>query len=155
MSKNLIYLVGLPCVGKSSLINKKYADYVVISNDIIVEEYAAAHNIGYNEAWHKISFKYVKAECMRRFNKAVKENKNIIIDNTNMTVKARKSYQHPDYIKTAIVFQIDDEEHQRRIKKRLNETGKLIPEDAVKRMKENYVEPSKAEGFEKIIYINS
>lgn len=152
--KTIVYLVGLPAVGKSTYIKKHYPDYVVISNDEIIEEYAKKHNMKYNEAWGKVSFKFVKNECMNRFNKAVSQKKNIVIDNTNMTVKSRRAYEHPGYIKKAVVFRISDAEHKKRIEKRLKETGKFVPEDAVKNMIAKYVEPSKSEGFEEITFVN-
>ena len=43
--KEIIYVCGLPGSGKSYYINKMYPNYVIISNDLIVEEYAKKHNI--------------------------------------------------------------------------------------------------------------
>lgn len=154
MQKELVYLVGLPASGKSTYIEKHYKNYAIVSNDAIVEEFAKEKNIDYNTAWKKLNFSYVNEECMRRFKAAVKAGKNIVIDNTNLTIKARRKYDAPDYVKIAVVFNISDSELSKRTEKRKNETGKLVPVDAIDNMKHIFVKPTKSEGFDKIILVS-
>lgn len=155
MKKEIVYLVGLPCSGKSTYINEHFKDHAIISNDIIVEEYAEKNGVDYSDAWKSLSFPSVKAECQKRFYQAVQEGRSIIIDNTNMTAYSRQLYNAPGYEKNAVVFEIDDVERKRRAEKRYKETGKLIPEDAIKRMKASYQPPTAAEGFKNISIVKS
>ena len=149
----IVYLVGLPGSGKSTYIKKYLPNHVVISNDNIVEKYAKQWKTNYNAAWEKLDFKVVTAELQTLYNKAIKEKKNIVIDNTNMTPKARKKYDHKDYIKNAVVFEISDSELKNRQDKRNKESGKLIPDSAIKQMKSIYKAPTKEEGFIDIKFV--
>ncbi len=150
--KEIVYLVGLPCSGKSTYIRGHYPDYAVISNDALVEEYASAHGVDYGTAWNTLDYKNVAAECRRRFDKAVREGRSVVIDNTNMTVPSRRLYEAADYSKKAVIFEIDEAERLRRTEKRAAETGKRVPEDAVQKMKDLYVLPSASEGFVSIVF---
>ena len=158
MEKNarneIVYLVGLPCSGKSTYIREHYTNHAVISNDAIVEEYASARGVDYGTAWSALDYKAVAAECRRRFNKAVREGRPVVIDNTNMTVSSRRLYEAAGYDKKAVIFEIDEAERLRRTEKRAAETGKRVPEDAIRRMKSLYVAPAAAEGFVSIVSAN-
>lgn len=153
MSKELIYLVGIPASGKSTYIKEHYPNHIVVSNDLIVERYAKLWNTDYNTAWKKLSFKTVNNETRAIFEWAIENNCSIVIDNTNLTPKARRKYKTNNYKKIAIVFSISDNEHNKRIEKRKNETGKLVPYDVVENMKRSFVYPTKEEGFDEIIEI--
>ena len=152
-NKEIIYLIGLPCSGKSTWLKEHCPNHVIISNDLIVEEYAEIHGLCYNDAWKSVNFKYVKRQLMERFERAVSEKRNIVIDNTNMTSKARSVYNANGYMKKAVVFNISENERQRREQKRLNETGKFIPEEAIKQMKSIFKYPSFDEGFDEIVEV--
>jgi len=151
----IVYLVGLPGVGKSTYVSKYYKNYVIISNDGLVEEYAKKHGLSYNDAWGKVNFKDIKRNLKEKFNDAVKHNKNIVIDNTNLTVKSRKLYEADNYIKTAVVFSITDSEWNKRSEKRKIETGKVIPTDVIQNMIKLYQPITKDENFSKIIYVKN
>lgn len=154
--KEIIYVCGLPGSGKSYYINKMYPNYVIISNDLIVEEYAKKHNIGYNDAWNRISFSYVRKECKRRFDKAISENKNIVIDNTNLTIKSRRKYIANGYKRICIFFRISDSLLKMRTEKRKNETGKYISQSVVEDMIKRTQLPNKEfENFDEIIYVRN
>lgn len=154
--KKIIYLIGLPASGKSTWIKENYPNSVVISNDIIVEEYAEKNNIGYNDAWKELDFSFVTSECFNRFNTAVSNKEDIIIiDNTNMTIKSRRKYIDNSYDREAVVFQIDEIEHNKRIEKRKNESGKYVPDDVIKNMKNCFIYPTKEENFKNIILITT
>lgn len=149
--KEIVYLVGLPCSGKSTYIREHYPNHALISNDALVEEYAAAHGVDYSTAWNALDYRDVGAECRRRFDKAVREGRPVVIDNTNMTVSSRRLYEAAGYDKKAVIFEISEAERLRRTEKRAAETGKRIPEDAIQRMKSIYVAPTASEGFVSII----
>lgn len=153
----LYMLVGPVASGKSTWTKnflKAYPDTVVVSTDDILEEWAERDGITYTESFDK----YIGAagkEMNRRVSEAIFKNNDVIWDQTNMTVKARKRKikQFKDYYKTAVVFFVDDEEQKRRLDARAKATGKFIPQHIVENMAKSYVRPSKEEGFDKIVDI--
>lgn len=153
-NKYIVYLIGLPASGKSTYIKNNLKDYVIISNDMLVEEYAQKHNLVYGEAWEKVSFSYIRKELKKRFETAVSQKKNICIDNTNMTVKSRRTYDAKGYIKKAIVFNISEDERRKREQKRFEETKKFIPYTAIEQMKNIFKYPTLDEGFISIEEVN-
>lgn len=155
MSKEIIYLIGLPASGKSFFLKKNYPHHVVISNDLIVEKYAKKWKTDYNKAWQRLDFKVVNKECRQAFEKAVHQGKNIVIDNTNMTVKSRRKYIADGYDRVAVVFNISDAELAKRTEKRKNETGKLVPPEAIENMKRIYQPPTEKENFREIISVKA
>lgn len=148
----IVYLVGLPCSGKSTWVAKNCPEAVIISNDLVIEEIAKEQGITYNEAYKQANYKQVKKTCREKFNQAV-ENKAqvIVIDNTNLTVKIRKTYSAENYDRECVVFRASDET----LKKRNIRPGKIIPESVFEDMKQKFVSPSEEEGFSKIIYQES
>jgi len=158
--KEILFLVGFPGSGKSSYIKalrtkRPDKDYVVVSFDSTLEKLGDELGLGYNDAYEKIDFHgkimpaYVKA-----FEKAIKKGKSIIIDDTNMKRSDRADALErvpSDYKKIAVVFNVPEEELKRRLEKRAQETGKYIPPEAIEKMKNYYIPPSKEEGFDKII----
>lgn len=154
--KEILYLVGLPCSGKSTYINKKgtYKDYAVISNDLIIEEFAAKNGMTYSQAWGKLPFQTVKKSCEKRFEIAVRKGQSILIDNTNLTVKSRALFQADGYERNAAVFEVDEQERQRREQERAERTGKFVPQDAIEKMKAFYKKPTFSEGFKNITTIS-
>ncbi len=154
--KELVLTVGLPGTGKSTYINQKYKKHLIVSNDKLVVAYGKKNNMTYNEAFDAIGRDKIIAMGKRNFQKALKTGRDIILDNTNLTKKIRKEYLDitpPDYRLTAVVFKLKAGELNKRLKGREKETGKSIPKDVMKKMKGDYEEPSKAEGFDKIIKV--
>jgi len=70
-----------------------------------------------------------------------------------MNVKERSYFMKStseDYRKVAIIFKVSDSELKKRLDKRGKETGKVIPDEVIKRMKSKYEAPTKEEGFDEI-----
>jgi len=156
----LIMLVGLPGSGKSTWINKDlsefenlFGEFAVISTDNYIEEKAKQEGKTYSEVFTK----YID-EATREMNvtiaKAIRENKNIIWDQTNTTVKSRKgklSKIPNSYNKIAVVFHVPMETLKKRLEKRAAETGKIIPDHVMKSMNDSFEIPTKDEGFDDIM----
>lgn len=155
-----IMLIGVPCSGKSTYIDELKSqnpdrDYIVLSTDDILERLGNEKGWDYNQAFKNIPFKKVQAIFNTDFRHAVKAKKDIIIDQTNLTVKSRakKLNKLPEeYKKIGIVFIVTSDELERRLVKRTAMTGKIIPRSVLNNMIRSYVPPSCSE-FDKIIEV--
>lgn len=150
-------LVGLPGSGKSTWIRTAMNrdDYAVISSDDEIEKYAQSKGLTYSDVFQD----YVKTATVKmnkNFDDAVKANRNIIWDQTNLTPKKRKSILQKlpkQYRKIAVVFTVDPDELQRRLDRRAQEEGKHIPQHIMTSMKSTFQMPTKDEGFHEIITV--
>ncbi len=147
-------LCGIPTSGKSTYVEKLLKlDYwqnsVVMSTDYFIELHAKKYGKTYNEVFSDaIRHATIKADALLSF--AIKNNKNIIWDQTNLTVKRRKEKLNivpSNYNKSAIYFQISlDEALKRNETRKL--TGKEIPVPVLKQMYNRFTIPTIEEGFE-------
>lgn len=155
----LVMLCGIPTSGKSTYVEKlKKLDYwkdaVVLSTDNYIEQYAKNVGQTYNEVFDDI-IPDATRELELQFNMAKDKGKNIIWDQTNLTVKTRKKKltKIPSYYSRGIVyFQITLEEALERNKHR---EGKFIPESILKRMYHQFEVPTKEEEFDYIENVQS
>ena len=151
--KEIILLIGLPASGKSTYISKMKGKYTIVSNDLYTEKIAKKLKITYAEAFKKINKNDTLNNTRKEFDKALSKGRNIIVDNTNMTIGQRSYYTKStseDYKKIALIFKIDDAELKKRLEKRGEDTGKVIPWEVIERMKKIYQPPTKKEGFDEI-----
>ena len=145
-------LVGIPCSGKSTYVEKLktipyWSNSVILSTDAYIEKVAQEHNTTYNEI-----FEDCISEATRQlelaFIMAKDKGKNLIWDQTNLTVKTRKkklSKLPSFYARGVIYFEISLEEALERNK---NREGKFIPENILKRMYHQLEVPTLEEDFD-------
>jgi len=148
----LVMLCGIPCSGKSTYVEKlKKLDYwkdsVVLSTDDYIEKVAQENNTTYNEI-----FEDCISEATRQlelaFIEAKDKGKNIIWDQTNLSVKARKkklSKLPSFYPRGVIYFPISLEEA---LERNENREGKYIPKSVLKRMWHQFEIPTLEEDFD-------
>ena len=159
-----VMLIGAPGSGKSTwtdnFISSSDEDWVVLSTDKHIEDWADARGLSYAEAFVHPKFSF-KKDAQSKVNiglrQALNKNQNIIWDQTNMTVNSRKKKlrQIPDNYETAAVaFDIDRDELTRRNEKRKGETGKTVPLKVIDDMIASYQAPSKSEGFDTVHFVN-
>lgn len=151
----LYMLVGVPGSGKTTWASEQEwaSECAYISTDRYVEEYAKNMDKTYSEV-----FKEVMPKCVEYMAGDVvharEAGQDIVWDQTSTTIasRARKFAMLPDYYAIAVVFNsIEREELNRRLQSRYD-TGKIVPDDVVQGMINNWEEPTKEEGFEEIWY---
>lgn len=158
----LIVMVGLPGSGKDYWIEqfiKQNGDqkWHVASSDAIIEAIAAEQGKTYSEVFDSTA-KHAMKRMESEVSEAIKRRENIIWNQTNMAPGKRKSIlsKFPaEYHKKAVVVTTDPEVHHRRLKNRADSTGKSIPSHVIRSMRDNYVEPTRDEGFDDIIHIDN
>lgn len=145
-------LVGAPASGKSTWANafiNTNPGTLIVSSDEFIEEAARKNNKTYSEVFHaNIEEASEKAE-KKMMDGIIAGTRTIIIDRTNMTKKSRavwlEKLRFHGYKVYAAIFELPDaEEHARRLKER---QGKDIPDEVIKKMINDYEEPTKQEGF--------
>jgi predicted kinase len=147
-------LLGVPGSGKSTFLNSKVKDsFVVLSRDDILMEYAHSHEISgnFSEVWKQLSDdeqKEIDKLLHKRFNSYCKNNLNIVVDMTNMSLKSRRKWFNSvpkHYYKVATFFRINEKDLNKRLKLRCKETGKCIRESLIQSMKRNLSLPTNLE----------
>jgi predicted kinase len=153
----VMLLIGPPLSGKTTWIKNNFPNTEVISRDELVMEVAQTRD--YNKAFAEVDQKLVDQILQERLLKSSIDEKSVIVDMTNMTIKRRLStlkYFGDNFYRIAVIFPIlSDEEYQIRNQKRISEENKDLPLRIIKRMISSYQPISKEEGFNKIISVNS
>ena len=147
-----VMLVGIPCSGKSTYVEKLktipyWSNSVILSTDNYIENVAQEHNTTYNEIFEDCISEATR-QLELEFIMAKDKGKNLIWDQTNLTVKTRKkklSKLPSFYARGVIYFEISLEEALERNK---NREGKFIPESILKRMYQQLEVPTLEEGWD-------
>lgn len=147
----VIILVGLPGCGKSTYAEKlknKMQNSVLLSSDSMRAEFGKDES---DQTVNQIVFKTLK----ERLENNLKNNKDVIIDATNISKKDRKDYidisNKYNVCKAAIVWEYNKEFLLKRNIDRGNAGGRNVPEYVIDRMLLKYERPTEAEGFNLII----
>jgi len=161
-------MVGLPGLGKSTLVESERAIYkgidfpvFVYSTDAILERIAAFLGKTYTEVFEK-HIKSAQTEADIDLAEAIKNKTDIIWDQTNLTVKKRRSIidrmKQAGYQVRCVCIMPPEPAHisdQKDWKFRLeNRPGKTIPQNILTNMTESYILPTLEEGFDMITFYN-
>lgn len=156
-------LVGLPASGKSTaraqaVANGEAAESFQYSTDDWVDAKAEELGVNYDDIWSD----YIK-EATTAMNEqvvaAIKQQENVLWDQTNMTRKKRRKIlnRFPDnYQKTCLCILPpftgeQEDEWRRRLAAR---PGKQIPEFVLENMRDSFQLPSTNEGFSHVFYFD-
>lgn len=162
MNKYAIIMVGLPALGKSTAVAQNLVvlpEAFVYSTDNFIEHIATQNGTSYNTEWAaniKSAKEYMDC-CLRE---AIKSDKHVIFDQTNLSAKKRKAIisrmKEAGYRIRGEVFCSPENEMQEQIwKDRLaSRQGKTIPVNILSSMSASYVQPNLEEGFDELIFLD-
>ena len=151
---DLYLMCGLPGSGKSTFLKNRVKNKeksAIISRDEIrfalvkpEEEYFSHENEVYTELWKKI-------------NEALTVKKDVFIDQTSLTPKARKwLLSHVHNYNYANLIWIDEDLNTCLERNELRKgTRSYVPRGVIRRMAAQFVEPSLNEGFDYIFHYDS
>ena len=178
----ITFLVGLTCVGKSSLLYDILMDtsleadpLIVRSTDNIIEDIANKEGITYDEFFSTMSstpngrfVDQVLPVLNADIENAVSNGFDVVVDMQNITKQSRAlTYDNPkfkNYVRQAIVFDDDllqakDSVYLELVKKacatRAKTTNKTIPQHVIQKSFDTYESPTFDEGFMDIMHIRS
>lgn len=175
--RKIFVLVGPPSVGKSSWIESQFGQQqpYIISRDEIVKDVAKQFGLTYDDMFvttpdPKIARanEIINSLLYKRMKQADSSGKDIVVDMTNMTMRARKraleaiSGKEKQYKKIAVVFNFEGVEDlivqlSNKRAKIASEMGdpKTVPEHAIRNMFRSYQQVSPQEGFDEVISIDN
>jgi predicted kinase len=152
MDNTLYIMVGLPGSGKSTYAKEFIKDQQV--------EYLSSDSLravfGKDESDQSVTPK-VFGHIKTKVDEYLRDNKNVLVDATNVNRKERN-----DYINTAkkynskvvaVVFKMDRNGLIARNKKRGDEGGRVVPDWVIDKMLNKFEEPDFNEGIDVIIYV--
>ena len=155
--KRAYMLVGVPGSGKSTWL-KQFSDHgaVLVSSDQYIEEAAATAGKTYSEVFADEADR-ATVKMKADITQAIEDGRDIVWDQTNLTVKSRRPkverLKQAGYDVVAIVFELLPDELERRRSMRKFETGKTVAPHILRSMEASYQRPTEAEGFSKIALI--
>lgn len=131
-------LVGLPASGKSTFA-QTVENCVVVSSDEIREQLFGSAECQNNP-------KLVFDTARKRIAEALRNNKNVVFDATNINHRARKLALNFEAYQVAVFFTTSVEE----CKKRNAQRERQVPESVIDRMADKLIAPTIGEGFDEI-----
>jgi predicted kinase len=147
----LYMLVGVPGSGKSTWIKNNDHDAVVLSTDNYIERAAEKQGKTYSEVFQD-AIGNANTQMEKDLLQAVRNERDIIWDQTNLTAKSRKSKLSripKSYKKVAVYFTVPPDLRDRLA----GRPGKTIPEPVIISMINQLQPPTKEEGFDEIVAV--
>lgn len=128
----------------------------VISRDDVLEDYAAAHDLTYQEAYEQYADKGAEI-IAARLTDAFDRCENVICDGTHLGTNDRRALMAKTpagYLKIAAYLPVRPEEIRARVAKRNEETNKFIPGFVLDAQLAKFTLPRLHEGFDAIATID-
>lgn len=159
MSKPICYvMIGLPALGKSTLIEGMYKpDTWIYSTDMYIESVAEDHGLTYADVFE------TNIQAATRFNEEkvesmMKLRKDIIWDQINLGVGKRHNIinrmKRAGYQVRGVCLMLPktDEDMTEWNRRLVSRPGKTIPNHVIANMMESFVQPTVEEGFDMITF---
>lgn len=143
MSTTLTLMCGLPRCGKSSWIKKNKKDNIIVSPDVIRKEI-------FGHQFHQAANKFVFAISEAMVSLLLKQEKNVIVDATHMTVALRSSWypvtKDLDVV-TNVVWVYADPNPSKNLeiaiaRSKASAPDEIVPESVLTRMASQFEYPS-------------
>lgn len=151
-------LIGLPGSGKTTWFAEQDLsdkNFVWISTDKFIERLAKQKGKTYNEVW-KDNIKSATNQMVGELRTAINTNKDIIFDQTNLSIKSRRQKLQnipSNYTKEAVIF-LTSPEIIDIINVERKQFGRAIPQHILESMRRTFdISFINNEGFDKITYI--
>jgi len=144
-------MIGVPGSGKTTWIKNNKHNAVVLSTDDYIERVAEKQGKTYSEVF-KDAIGPATDQMEKDLIQAIRNERDIIWDQTNLTVKARKgklSRMPKNYRKVAVYFSVPQDLRDRLASR----PGKVIPEPVIISMINQLQPPTKEEGFDEILAV--
>lgn len=140
-----IILVGLPGSGKTTIAERDYSDYTLVSRDACVMELGGG--LHYDHAWKTVDQAKVDKHFEKIFNNAINRRENLVIDRTNLTYKGRKKFitrlKKANY---AVTIKVVLTSLSTILARNENRIGKTIPTNVILNMMKSFEMPFASEG---------
>jgi predicted kinase len=145
-------LIGLPCSGKSTYRSKNQDNIVICRDDILLN--MSKSKSDYKQAFDTINPSEVNTELMNLFKENLRQQKNMILDLTNLKKTGRSGFLDncPHYHKKAIIFLTPFSIIKKRNIERDKKENKFIPEDVLIEMMKSFDPPTYQEFDEIEVY---
>jgi len=150
---NLFLMAGCPGSGKSTFLKNK----VKKDNSIVISRDEIRFSIVKPEEGYFSHEDEVLEIFWKQINEALADGKNVFVDQTSLTPRARKwLLQHVEGYKYVSLIWIDEdlETCLERNEQRIG-TRAYVPREVIRRMFSQFIEPSLDEGFYRIYRYNS
>lgn len=158
--KFALFLIGLPCSGKSTWIQRELAPYLVdlgvyyevLSSDEIIEYYAKLKGVKFNEGYDDLFHNAVNVVNARIYFDSY-AGFNMVIDQRNLTktnrqFKIKQMKDSTEYHKIALIF---NEKYDTIAERNKNRSDKSINPEIMQAMSNSYEAVLRTEGFEEIL----
>lgn len=149
---DLYLMCGVPGAGKSTFLKK-----IVDENSVIVSRDEIRFSIVKSDEDYFSHEDEVLNIFWKRINEALAAGKDVFVDQTSLTIKARKFLlRHVKGYTYANIIWINEDENTclERNEKRKG-TRAYVPRSVIRRMYRQFIEPSLSEGFDYIFCYNS
>lgn len=147
----LYMMIGVPGSGKTTWIKNNKHNAVVLSTDDYIERVAEKQGKTYSEVF-KDAIGPATDQMEKDLIQAIRNERDIIWDQTNLTAKARKgklSRMPKNYRKVAVYFSVPQDLRDRLASR----PGKVIPEPVIISMINQLQPPTKEEGFDEVVAV--
>lgn len=148
-------MCGLPGTGKSTSATpfREMTDWFVYSTDDYLEMIAVRQNQTYNDVFNEY-IKQATQEMDTKLEVALKNNRNVIWDQTNLNRKKRDRVlsRFPGYHKTCWYFPLYTDQYGKWFNRLADRMGKTVPVKVIQNMILRFEMPVLDEGFHELIY---